>query len=570
MNDSHLGTPLFFNSILALKKSLNSSDKWSMKSSLLLFLTVGSGLMASMATRAEGVKNLPLVFDPATKKYFIGGTSKFVLKQGEQSGLIDRIEVSMDGGEYRPYGESIEFKDEGKHTLKFRAVNPVNNWSPVQFVEVFVDLTSPTTNAKFSEERYNKDETGTYLGMNSTVTLVAQDNLSGVASVEYSWDGQNFTPYERPIVVDKPGKQTLFYRSNDRVGNVELVQKLEFTADGTAPTSELKLIGQAKPAILNGKQYVSDSVAFQITATDDTSKVKTTFVTIDGKTQPYIKPIYFLQEGMHTLSYYSVDSVGNKEASKSISVYTVSVPPRSSARAIGQVVNTGGINYAKRDFELKLDATDNVVGVDRLEVKLDAEQEFKPYVDAIRFSTPGFHTVTYRAVDRAGNFEPARTYTVNISETPPETAIATAQPLIVREGVTYSPAPNVITFNVGNSPVGVAQTLVSINDANFKAYTGPLTLGADQKIYKISYKSVDKLGNEETPRSMTFHMIGTIPVVDLFISNGRSSEEAVRTNYLEQPGAKTAAQPSPARVPASAKGKAAKKDGGAESYPATE
>ena len=116
------------------------------------FLLVVSSAGLTQAIAADG-KNLPLVFDPQTKKYFIGGNSKFVLKQNESSSLVEKIEVSVDNSEYKQYGEAIEFKEEGKHTLKFRAVNAVNHWSPVQFVEVFADLTPATTEAKFQDEK---------------------------------------------------------------------------------------------------------------------------------------------------------------------------------------------------------------------------------------------------------------------------------------------------------------------------------------------------------------------------------------------------------------------------------
>lgn len=543
MNQSHIYLRADFVFILpSVKPCHKISDRVSMKTffrAKLLFLLYSVSVVGQAAASGGG-QNLPLVYDPQTKKYFIGGTSKFMLKQGENSSLIDRIEVSIDSGEYQPYGSAIEFKEEGKHTLKFRAVNPVNNWSPVQFVEVFVDLTPATTEAKFPEDKYFKDETGIYVGLNSAISLVSQDNLSGIASVEYSWDGSNYQAYTKPILADKPGKQTLFYKSVDKVGNAEQVKRVDFVVDGTAPSSELKLTGQiTRPAVVNGRNYVSDAVAFDLSALDDSSRVKTIWYTVDGgKPQQYLKPLYFLQEGPHTLGYFAEDHVGNKEVVKTMSFYTVSVPPKTLAHAMGKVVNTGGINYAKRDFALKLEARDNVVGLERVEFKVDGENEFRTYMEPIRFTTMGMHSVTYRAVDRAGNYEPAKTFTVNITETAPETTLATAQPLVVRDGTTYSPAPNVLTFNVSNSAVGVAKTVYSVNEGQWTPYTGPITLGAEQKIYKISYKSLDKLDNEEVPKAVTFHMIGTIPVVDLFISNGRSNEEVVRTNYLE--GAKDA------------------------------
>lgn len=487
------------------------------------------------ASSADPTKSLPLVFDPATKKYFIGGNSKFLLKAGEDSSLIDRIEIAVDGNDYLPYGQAVEFKEEGKHTLKFRAVNPVNNWSPVQFVEVFVDLTPATTEAKFTEDRYFKSDAGVYLGIGSNLSLAAQDNLSGVAAIEYSWDGSNFMTYSRPLVVEKSGPRTLYYRSIDRVGNVEATKHLDYIVDATPPVSELQFKGASKPTVINGKTYFSDSVAFSVVANDDLSGVKQTWVVLDGKPQLYIKPIYMLQEGAHTLGYYSIDNVGNKEPMKTLSFHTVSTPPRTMAMAIGKSVNTGGINYATHDFQLKLEAKDNAVGLERIELAIDGEKNYRPYIEPIRFSTMGMHSVSYRALDRAGNVEPAKTYMVNIVDTVPETSLSTAQPLLSREGVTYSPAPNVITLNVSNSSgVGIHDTLVSINDGPFHSYTGPITVSAENRVYKIAYKSIDKLGNEEQVKSASFHVIRSTPIVDLFVTNGQSAEEQVRTNYLDQ------------------------------------
>ena len=536
---------------IEVKLEFSRSDRLIMKTRNQLFISVvGFVLMLAApfeavhsktaAQKGGGSKNLPLVFDPQTKKYFIGGSSRFTLKEGENSGFIDRIEVSVDGGEYRPYDREIEFKTEGKHTLKFRAVNPVNNWSPVQFVEVFVDLTSPKTEAKFPDEHFHATAKGTYVALRSEVALVSQDNLSGVASIEYSWDGQQFTPYSKPIEVSKEGAQKLYYRSTDRVGNQEIVKSVDLIADGTHPATSLKLQGSTKSSIMNNMTYVSDSVAFALEASDGGSAIKQTWISIDDKPTLYLNPVFLLQEGPHTITYWSVDNVGNKEEPKTFRVYTVSTPPKTLATPIGEVVNTGGINYATRAFQLKLQATDNVVGVDRIEVKVDKDADFRPYIEPLSFQATGFHTISYRAVDRAGNVEPTRIYNVNIHEAAPETSISTAQPIINRDGVSYSPSPNIITLNVGSSVVGVKQTMVSVNDGAYQLYQGPITLTNDQKVYKISFKSIDRLGNEETPKSSTYNMIGTIPMVDLFISNGQSQQEQVRADFLERPGEKSA------------------------------
>lgn len=505
--------------------------------SLAVLAPVAQAAENDAAVREETKINLPLVFDPASKKYFIGGSAKFILKPGTDSSLIDSIEVAVDGGDFQPYERDITFKDEGKHTLKFRAKNPVNNWSPVQFTEVFVDMTAPLTEAKWNDKTaYDKGKT-LYLQLNSKLTLVAQDNLSGVGRTEYSWDGEKFVPFLEPIVVEKSGPQTLYYRSLDKVGNTESTKKLDFIADGTPPASQMKLLGAGKPITHEGKPFLgaSDASGFELSADDDASEVKQIMVSIDGAAyQPYLKAIYFLKDGPHALRYYSEDNVGNREQPKLVSAYIVSQAPRTSATAIGKLVNTGGMNFGARDFQLKLEAKDNVIGLDRIELKLDDEKDFRPYVEPIRFTRQGYQQVSYRSVDRAGNVEPTRIFAINIHTTPPETNLTTSIPLVLREGLSYSPSPNVLSLNVSNSTVGVESTVVSLDDGPMTAYKGPITLLSDKKVHKLTYRSTDKLGNEEATKTATFHMISSTPVVDLFVSDGTSAEEKVRTNLFDQ------------------------------------
>jgi hypothetical protein len=230
-----------------------------------------------------------------------------------------------------------------------------------------------------------------------------------------------------------------------------------------------------------------------------------------------------------------VDNVGNKEAAKTLSVYTISTPPHTTIMPVGKNVNMGGINYANAGFQLQLSVQDNLAGTDHIEVKVDGDGDYHQYVGPIAFRKSGLHTVSYRSMDRTGNVEPAKMYTVNIIDTLPETKLSMAQPMITRDGVTYSPAPNIVTLNVTDLPgVGIDHTMYSVNDGPWTPYTGPITLTNDEKIYKLSYKSIDRLGNEEQVKNTVVHMMRTVPVVDLFVTDGHSAEEQVRTNYLDQ------------------------------------
>lgn len=169
------------------------------------FLLIITGILFLNHSVTYGEQPGSMVFDPATRKYFVAGNTKFLIKQAAESSLVDRIEVSVNGGEYKLYEGAIKFEREGKHTLKFRAISPVNNWAPVQFTEVFVDLTPPSTKAIFSDQRYFKNDDTLYAAVNSSITLQAQDNLSGVSSIEVSYDGNSYMTYTAPIGIEKLG-----------------------------------------------------------------------------------------------------------------------------------------------------------------------------------------------------------------------------------------------------------------------------------------------------------------------------------------------------------------------------
>lgn len=82
------------------------------------------------------------------------------------------------------------------------------------------DTTAPVTVLNVTG---NSTEAGEYVG-DVICTLAAQDNEggSGVSVIQYSFDGSNWFTYQQPLSVVKPGINTLYYRSADNAGNVEM------------------------------------------------------------------------------------------------------------------------------------------------------------------------------------------------------------------------------------------------------------------------------------------------------------------------------------------------------------
>lgn len=85
------------------------------------------------------------------------------------------------------------------------------------------------------------------LGINSwyqsdvNLSLLAEDNEGGTGldRIEYSFDNLNWQKYLTPLVLDKEGIITIYYRSFDLVQNQEQTKQTEIKIDKTAPESNI-------------------------------------------------------------------------------------------------------------------------------------------------------------------------------------------------------------------------------------------------------------------------------------------------------------------------------------------
>lgn len=79
------------------------------------------------------------------------------------------------------------------------------------------DSVSPET---VIELRGSEEPIGVYTS-EVIITLYSSDDLSGVETIEYSLDGENWNLYQTPFLIDTRGETIIYYRSTDRAGNAE-------------------------------------------------------------------------------------------------------------------------------------------------------------------------------------------------------------------------------------------------------------------------------------------------------------------------------------------------------------
>jgi hypothetical protein len=253
---------------------------------------------------------------------------------------VAKTEYSLDGGAtWQPYASAITIDKEGKNTVSYRSTDNAGNIETVKTVNVNLDLTAPVTTAAVSPAA-PEGQNGWYVHP-VTVTLSANDNLSGVAKTEYSLDGgSTWQAYTAPVTLSQDSKYTVSYRSTDVAGNVEAAKTISFNLDQTAPTITVT-------GLVYGTYTDSTDITPILALSDNLSGVdgsKTT-VTLStyGVQQPVQQgatiPLYTLPLGEHAFIVTASDMAGNTGSQTILFQTTTSI---QSMQALVARFNTAG------------------------------------------------------------------------------------------------------------------------------------------------------------------------------------------------------------------------------------
>jgi hypothetical protein len=427
---------------------------------------------------------------------------------------VARVEYAIDGGAYGTYSGPVTVNALGRHTVSYRATDQAGNTSAPQSVSFEVvapsdpDTTAPTVTASVTGDR-NGD--GAYVGT-ATVTLSATDTESGVDSVEYSLDAQEYARYTSPLSVTAPGQHTVSYRATDVAGNTSAPQSVAFTVveesdpDTTAPTVTAQVTGDRD----EDGAYVGTATV-TLSATDTESGVDTVEYSLDGGPYAaYTAPVAVSQPGQHTVSYRATDVAGNTSAPQSVAFTVVddsepdTTPPAVTAALSGDRDEDGAYVGAAT---VTLTATDTESGVESVEYSTDG-QAYARYTAPVTVNTPGQHTVSYRATDVAGNTSAPQSVSFQVVAVPEDTVPPSVTAALSgdrnQDGAYVGAAT--VTLTATDAGSGVDRVEYSVDGQPYAAYTAPLTVNQPGQ-HTVSYRATDRAGNTSTPQSAAFTVV---------------------------------------------------------------
>ncbi|MDD7796286.1 OmpL47-type beta-barrel domain-containing protein, partial [Clostridium sp. 'White wine YQ'] len=292
---------------------------------------------------------------------------------------IAKTFYSIDGSDYIE-GTSLTVQGEGVHKITYYSVDNAGNTESINTVYVNIDESAPVTTSN-SPAGWSKNDV--------TVKLAATDSLSGVAKTFYSIDGSDYIE-GTSFTVQGEGIHKITFYSVDNAGNTESINTIYVKVDRTAPVTTSN-----SPA-----GWSKDDVTINLAATDLLSGVAKTFYSIDGS--DYIEGASFTiqSEGIHKITFYSVDVAGNIESINTTYVKIDKTAPTTTMNLS---------NEYKLGSTLQLDyiANDNLSGVVNEKVLVFAPNETTGKVitngSSIQFDKPGVYTIIVTVTDAAGN-----------------------------------------------------------------------------------------------------------------------------------------------------------------------
>ncbi|MBI2386362.1 MAG: hypothetical protein HYV14_10160 [Elusimicrobia bacterium] len=344
---------------------------------------------------------------------------------GDGAGVgVASTQWAVDDGTFTAYTAPIRLTADGGHWIRFRSVDALGHAEDLRASSAAVDGTPPASALEVGSPKAVLSTGKVVVGPGTALAVSAADPVvngaaSGVAATLAAVDGGALAASSSSFVLPAAdGAHEISMRSTDNVGNEESVRRETVYRDGTAPVTAIAF--SAAPYASPSGPIYGAGLEIGFTASDPVSGGvaagvhHTEFAFDGGASTKYAGP-FGAAEGARTLSYRSVDSVANEEPSRVVAFQVDATPPMSSLSVSGGTTLFGE-DLAASGSQISLSAEDPVSGgvasgVASLVYSVDggADQAY-----AGPFSVgEGRHTVSFGAVDRAGNAEDRRTAAVS-------------------------------------------------------------------------------------------------------------------------------------------------------------
>lgn len=437
------------------------------------------------------------------------------------------------------YANPFYLDTEGDNFIRTRwAINkktkkPVEPKTEVTW-RIMNDSKAPVTNISFDKSNFLVKGKYKYFNNGFKVTLNSTDLLSGVDVVYASINGDPYQVYKGAISFENSGTYTLRYYAIDKVGNTEDTHKSEFVIDADAPETQI---------VQKGTWYESTCAAdasIRLSATDGSVGLKKIIYKLDdNKIVPYQAPILCkdLSEGAHTLVYYALDELGNKEEDQSLEFYVDKSGPLLTSEVMGDKFVSNGKEFSSGRTRIKLTAIDNKSGVKEIWYSINNE---KPVLYDQPFyikGKSGNTSIRYYALDQVMNKSKddnnanrnIKTPYLDLSG-PKVNSEFKGKVFVIRDTVYISPKTKLI-LQASDTESGLQKITYSVNGGTENDYNTPLMFDKEG-LYNVNMVAYDKVNNTNN-KEIIFVVDESGPDIFTTFSVHPISKDTINSDLIE-------------------------------------
>lgn len=461
---------------------------------------------------ADGQPPVSTVRFHYTKKYetkkaiYYDGSISFSISSVDMISGVEKTMYSLNGVEYMIYetGKKIAL-NQGKNVVMAYGVDRVGNVEnpdkPSSNKTIFIDDSAPMTKSSVKGPAL-----GNILAPNCKIFLSANDDASGIKSLQFASTSDKFTEYsDDGIVITeyKQGDNMIKYYAVDNVNNKESEKKYDFFLDKSGPEISFKI---DRDEYINGKKnrYVSERSKVIVNAFDNKAGVDNSYYSFEENRQKlYSEPVEVkpLTNSWNKFYYSAIDRVQNVSKLKFFSFYIDRNKPQISWAVKDKYVRRKDTIYVKSSSKIQLIASDKgkiQSGIKDLFYKID-DSEFKSYESTFTFKKKAHNRLVSKSKDNVNN-EVESVFNFYVDDTPPEIMNHfSVQPVNSKadgkEKVNVYPSNAYIFLAAIDKVVGSEKLYYSINGGEETAYIGPINNLKRNKVHTINVRAIDYLGN---------------------------------------------------------------------------
>lgn len=414
-------------------------------------------------------------------------------EQDAPSFLLQEVKSGSEPSDVLKETEGIELEIPGNQFIRW-----VNHHTKDETLyRFFTDKNAPTNVMVFSGAPEYISQDHQYFGPGISGNIIAKDDLSGVKQTYLSIDGAEFKPLKDQITFTESKEYFLRYYSVDNVGHASEMRSIRFTIDSAAPTTSYS----------KHNNYIEDNLSIAtklfLTASDNKSGVKTIYYRIDDS-ETFLSykdqgiSVDHLADGEHTLHYYAMDQVENREPVMSYAFYIDHTPPDVAYQITGDLHKAKDTIFVSPRSQIELSASDARVDVKEIHYKL-GDETLRRYETPISLqATEGKLALNYLALDTLNNFTDQKKSDLIVDAAEPKTQHRILGPAYSQgsENVYWITGKTKIALAASDDSSGVQKIEYQISDHPIQEYSGPITLTQEGR-YLLKYWAVDNVNNRE-------------------------------------------------------------------------